>query len=92
MPQMSIPSTPLVYDKQERYLYENEVYNADFKKHTRVGLNVDGSVKGGAYAVINADKILDAYEEDNLQGPLVDIAAQLDAEDNPVVMLMREKN
>ena len=89
MPQMSIPSTPLVYDKQERYLYENEVYNADFKKHTRIGLNVDGSVKGGAYAVINADKILDAYEEGNLQGPLLSIVAQLDAEDNPVVMLMK---
>ena len=44
-----------------------------------------------AYSAINADKIAEAYEEGKLQGSLLDIAASIDEEDNPVLMFMKEK-
>ena len=44
-----------------------------------------------AYTAINADKIVEAYEEGKLQGSLLDIAASIGEEDNPVLMFMKEK-
>ena len=91
MPQMMIPSTPFVYDKEEHRPYEVTVYNADFKSPLEVRLNEMNANSATAYTAINADKIVEAYEEGKLQGPLLDIAASIDEEDNPVLMFMKEK-
>lgn len=91
MPQMMIPSTPLIYDKEEHRLYEVTVYNADFKSPVKVRLNEMNANSATAYTAINADKIVEAYEEGKLQGPLLDIAASIGEEDNPVLMFMKEK-
>ena len=91
MPQMMIPSTPLIYDKEEHRLYEVTVYNADFKSPVEVRLNEMNANSATAYTAINADKIVEAYEEGKLQGPLLDLAASIDEEDNPVLMFMKEK-
>lgn len=91
MPQMMIPSTPFVYDKEEHRPYEVTVYNADFKSPLEVRLNEMNANSATAYTAINADKIVEAYEEGKLQGPLLDLAASIDEEDNPVIMFMKEK-
>ena len=91
MPEMKIPSKGLVYDKAERQLYNMSVYNDDFKEPKSVGLNETMGNSKSYYATINADKIVEAYEEGKLQGPLLDIAANIDEEDNPVLMFMKEK-
>ena len=91
MPEMKIPSKGLVYDKVERQLYDMSVYNDDFKDPKSVGINETTGNSKSYYATINADKIAEAYEEGKLQGSLLDIAASIDEEDNPVLMFMKEK-
>ena len=88
---MKIPSKGLVYDKVERQLYDMSVYNDDFKDPKSVGINETTGNSKSYYATINADKIVEAYEEGKLQGPLLDIAASIGEEDNPVLMFMKEK-
>ena len=91
MPEMKIPSKGLVYDKVERQLYDMSVYNDDFKDPKSVGINETTGNSKSYYATINADKIVEAYEEGKLQGALLGIAASIGEEDNPVLMFMKEK-
>ena len=80
----------LVYDKQEGELYEPVVRNADYE-----GQEVDlishplNSAKVAAFQVLPANQLVEAYENGKLQGRLKEIAARLEEESNPVIMLMK---
>jgi hypothetical protein len=41
---------------------------------------------------LEADKLVEACEKGQLKGRLKEIAAELDEEDNPVIMLIKHKN
>ena len=45
-----------------------------------------------AVQTLSAGQLVEAYQEDGLQGRLKEVAAGLDEESNPVVMLVKYKN
>ena len=86
------PITDLMYDKQENAVFNITVFNNDFTTKRKVNLNsnmVNGVI--AAFQSIPADQLVEAYENNELKGKLKAIAAELDEESNPVIMLMRYK-
>lgn len=85
-------TTDLMYDKQENALYRYSVYNYDFtnKKHVPLSKPALNSKIAG-YQLLEAHNLVEAYEKDELKGNLKEIAAELDEEDNPVIMLIKHK-
>ena len=45
-----------------------------------------------AVQTLSAGQLVEAYQEDGLKGRLKEVAAGLDEESNPVVMLVKYKN
>ncbi|WP_455593358.1 6-bladed beta-propeller [Bacteroides sp.] len=85
----------LVYDKKNKAIFEYTVYNGDFTEKRQVSF---GSKTGNAaneqvatIEVLNASDLVEAYGKGQLKGKLKDIAAKLDEESNPVVMLIKHK-
>ena len=86
------PTTDLVYDKQEKTLFEGTVYNDDFTNKKQVPLNFKLTDHEVAFVQkLEAAELMDAYEKGELKGKLKDIAANLDEESNPVIMLVKYK-
>jgi hypothetical protein len=93
----AFPRIDLVYDRQEKAIYESTVYNADFTNKKPINM-----VYGNDIALINNNEIafvqrleafdlVEAYGKGELKGRLKDIAAELDEESNPVIMLAKYK-
>lgn len=86
------PSTDLVYDKQEKSLFEGIVYNADFTNKKQVPLGFKLTDQNVAFVQkLEAAELVDAYEKGELKGKLKEIAAELNEESNPVIMLVKYK-
>ncbi len=86
------PTTDLMYDKQEKAIFSAAVFNGDYAKQQQVYLTAQPiNSEIAAYQTLSANKLVEAYENDQLKGQLKEIAAKLNSESNPVVMLMREK-
>ncbi|MDR2586293.1 MAG: 6-bladed beta-propeller [Prevotellaceae bacterium] len=88
----AIPQTSLMYDRQEKTLFKYAVYNGDFLNEKQVFMNswpINDNVS--ACKSLGADSLVDAYKKGQLKGKLRDIAAALDENDNPVVMLIKNK-
>jgi len=86
------PISDLVYDKQEKAFFKPKVYNGDFSNQSRVYIvSKPVNQKIAASQVLEAYQLVEAYEKGELKGRLKDIAATLDAEDNPVIMLVKHK-
>lgn len=85
-------TTDLMYDKQENALYRYSVYNNDFtnKKHVPLSKPALNSKIAG-HQLLEAHNLVEAYENDELKGKLKAIAAELDEEDNPVIMVIKHK-
>lgn len=92
------PRTDLVYDKQEDAIFECVVYNNDFVDQTPV----DMWYEHGILKIINndgiafikkleANELVEAYEKGKLKGRLNEIAAGLNEESNPVIMVAKYK-
>ena len=94
------PSTELVYDKQEDKVYRYEVYNQDVTKDEPLNLVWQfpplpylNNRNGIAFlSRMEAPSLVEAYEDGKLRGPLKEIAAELEEESNPVIMIARYKN
>lgn len=86
------PTTEWVYDTQDRKVYEVNVLNGDFTDESYVDLMqypVNGE-KVAAYGLLSANGLVDAYQKGHLkEGPLKELAAKLEVEDNPVLMVMK---
>lgn len=85
--------TDLMYDKQENAVFEANVLNGDFVEKQNVDMlsypmNDDEIV---AIQPLAANKIVDAYKNDGLKGKLKEIAAGLDEESNPVIILVKNR-
>ncbi|MFW6327926.1 MAG: 6-bladed beta-propeller [Bacteroidota bacterium] len=84
------PVTELMYDKQENAVYDCTVINGDFVKRKTVDMNshpVNNEI--AAFQTIDAYQIVEAFKNDGLKGRLKEIAAGLNEESNPVIMVMK---
>lgn len=92
------PRTDFVYDKQEDAIFECVVYNNDFVDQTPV----DMWYEHGILKIINndgiafikkleANELVEAYGKGKLKGRLNEIAAGLNEESNPVIMVAKYK-
>jgi dsDNA-binding SOS-regulon protein len=70
------------------------VYNDDYSNKERVdmySIGKNGNPDIAFCQKIEADALVKAYEKDQLKGRLKEIAANLDDEDNAVIMLVKHK-
>ena len=84
--------TDLLYDRQENKIYEYAVYNDDYSTKQRMSMTWKTKNDGIIYwQKIESFQLVEAYKKGELKGRLKEIAAGLDAEDNPVIMLVKHK-
>ena len=90
-----LPRTDLMYDMKENIIYEYSLYNADYVHKEFVSLGYGGIAfinKEIAFVkTLEAPDLVDAYKNGNLKGKLKEIAASLDEESNPVLMIAKYK-
>lgn len=92
------PRTDLMYDRQENAIFECIVFNDDFKDKRSLSLVYEMPMFTFANKEIafmkrlEANELVEAYEKGLLKGKLKEIAATLDEESNPVIMLVKYKN
>jgi hypothetical protein len=88
----SFPSTDLLYDTQEKALFRYIVYNDDYLNKEQAYLKsspVNNEIP--CRQILEAPDLVKAYEKDQLKGRLKEIAANLNEESNPVIMLVKHK-
>jgi hypothetical protein len=91
------PRTDLMYDRQEKTIFEYVVYNDDFSDKRPVNLGYEILVltlvnnEIAFLRKLEAHELVEAYGKGQLKGPLKDVAAALDEESNPVIMLVKQK-
>lgn len=86
-----MPKVDLVYDKQEKKTYSSTVYNADFdqRKEDMSACTLNEDI---AFSIqLEAAELLEANGKGRLKGKLKEVAAGLNEEDNPVIMLVKLK-
>ena len=88
------PRKFFVYDTQEKEFTGYKVLNDDYNNKQEVYLNFFTPVNREivAWQRLEAYQLVDSYKKGELnEGKLKEIAATLDAEDNPVIMLIKHK-
>ena len=88
---VTIPQTSLMYDRQENALFEYSVFNGDFSNRKHVGIGAPVSSEISFWQRLEAYELVEAYKKGELKGKLKEIAAGLDSESNPVIMLVKDK-
>jgi hypothetical protein len=82
----------LVYDRQAKKTYKYTVYNGDFTDKRTISMEqktINNEI--AFWHKIEADELVEAYENGLLKGKLKEIAAELEFESNPVIMLVKHK-
>ena len=88
------PSTSFMYDRQEKNFFEYTVYNDDYsttKREVSMKYLKQGYYENQLWRSIDAFRLVEDYEKGILKGKLKEIASKLDEEDNPVIMLVKQK-
>ena len=84
----------IVYDREEKKLFRSVVYNADYVEKRPVAMTgnpVNREIE--AVTTLNAFRLIEFYQKNQLKdGRLKEIASHLHEEDNPVIMLVKQKN
>ena len=86
------PFSNIVYDRQEKALFSYKVYNSDYTDEEEAFLKsvpLNREIPSCQY--LEAYKLVEDYEGGRLKGKLKEVAAKLDSEDNPVIMLIKHK-
>ena len=82
-----------VYDKEEKSLYQVAVYNNDYAEKRTVAMtakSINREIEN--VTSLNASPLVEIYKKGQLkEGKLKEIASRLDEEDNPVIMLIKQK-
>jgi hypothetical protein len=89
----SFQKTDLIYDNQEKALYEYTLYNDDYSNKHRINM-VTWETKNDEIAFwqkIEAYELVESYKKGELKGKLKEIAAGLEDESNPVILLVKNK-
>jgi hypothetical protein len=87
------PKRFFAYDKQEKAFFQYTVSNGDFSIRKEVYMNSPQFVNHEIESCRNleAHQLVESYEKGELKGKLKEIAATLDENDNPVIMLIKHK-
>ena len=86
------PTTGLMYDKQEKTIFEYTVYNNDYSNKTPVDMTRKTvNDKIAFWQILEADHLFEFHEKGQLKGKLREVAANLEEEANPVIMLVKYK-
>ena len=90
---MEFPRTNLMYDRHDRNIYEYTIYNADYPSRKIASMSErTRNNEIACWQKIEAFKLVEDLEKGELKdGKLKEIAAKLDVEDNPVIMLVKHK-
>jgi hypothetical protein len=81
----------LVYDKQEKALFKYTMYNNDFSSKQEVNWSEALNQEIATWQRLEAYQLVEALEKGQLKGKLKEIAAELNEESNPVIMLVKYK-
>ncbi len=81
----------LAYDKQEDAIFEYKIYNADFVNERPIYWISSINQDIANWYSFDASELVETYKEGNLKGRLSEIAAKLDEDSNPVIMLVKHK-
>jgi hypothetical protein len=83
----------LVYDREEKALFRVTVCNGDYSEKRTVAMTakpVNREIEGATS--LNASRLVEIYRKGQLKdGRLKEIASRLDEDDNPVIMLVKQK-
>lgn len=83
----------LMYDKEEKAVYQVAVYNGDYAEKRTVAMTakpINSEIEDATS--LNASRLVEIYKKGQLKdGQLKEIASRLSEEDNPVIMLVRQK-
>jgi hypothetical protein len=87
------PKTFMMYDKQERAMFNYVVYNGDFlnKKEIYMVAARPMNHEIESWQPLEAYQLVESYKKGELKGKLKEIAATLDEDSNPVIMLIKHK-
>ncbi|MDR2775187.1 MAG: 6-bladed beta-propeller [Tannerella sp.] len=82
-----------MYDKQEKAVLGYTVYNGDFsiKKEMYMVATRPVNHEIESWYPLEAHRLVESYENGELKGRLKEIAATLDEDSNPVIMLIKHK-
>ena len=84
--------TKLMYDRQENTMYSYSVINDDYStKNTIDFLTFNSNQTIAFWQKLEAHKLIELNQKGELKGKLKEIAAKLDEDDNPVIMLVKIK-
>ena len=88
----AFPRVNLVYDRQENAIFEVEVLNDDFATRRIVDMG-SGLISHNIafFEVLQAYRLVEAYENGELTGRLRELASTLNEDSNPVIMLVRNR-
>jgi hypothetical protein len=88
------PTTHLMYDRLEKAMFGYTVYNDDYTDKRPVNINKSVPVVNEEIAALQsleADQLIEDYGKGKLTGELKEIAAKLNEESNPVIMLIKHR-
>ncbi|MDR2914823.1 MAG: 6-bladed beta-propeller [Tannerella sp.] len=85
--------TFFMYDKLEKTFSGYTVYNGDYSTPKEIYMNALRPVSHEieSWQRLEAHQLIEAYEKGELKGKLKEVAATLDEESNPVIMLVKHK-
>ena len=89
--QTGFPRKPLMFDRQEKAIYEFTVSNDDYADRTENLSIRTGNNEIAFYRPIQAFDLIEANKQGKLKGKLKEIADKLDEDSNPVIMLAKHK-
>lgn len=81
----------LAYDKQEDRIFKYEIHNVDFVYERPVYWISSFNHDITNWYPFDASELTEAYKDGNLKGRLKEIAAKLNEDSNPVIMLMKHQ-
>jgi hypothetical protein len=88
------PAVHLMYDKQEKSIFEYTVFNGDYTGKIPVKINKSVPVVNKeivAWQSLEVQQLIEDYGNGKLKGRLKEIVAGLNEESNPVVMLIKHR-
>lgn len=87
------PKTFIMYDSQEKSFFEYNVYNGDYLVEKELYMNAlrPANREIESWQPLEANQLIDSYTNGELKGKLKEIAATLNEDSNPVIMLIKHK-
>lgn len=91
--QTGFPQSFFLYDRHEKTSFKYTLYNNDYSTKKEMYINALRPVKNQieSWQSLESHELIEAYEKNELKGKLKEIAATLNEESNPVIMLIKHK-